>query len=256
VNGLKGKAAIVIGGAGGLGRSVSFRLANEGALVLVSDIDEAGAAELAGKIRAEGGNAEAKSVDLRDEKSVAELMSFARHRFGHVDLLNNVAADLAYAMENDLDLLSTTIDALDETIAVTLRGYVLACREAIPHMIEAGGGAIVNTSSLAALRALPWGKRYSYAIAKSGLGPLSQHISTRFGPEGIRCNTVALGLVLSDNYLRGHPEFTADQIAQARSTGVGDPDAIAAAIAFLLSDDSRIINGQTINLDSGSSAHL
>jgi NAD(P)-dependent dehydrogenase (short-subunit alcohol dehydrogenase family) len=256
VNGLKGKAAIVVGGAGGLGRAVSFRLGNEGALVIVSDIDEQGATEVAEKIRAEGGNAEAKSVDLRDEESISELVSFTRHRFGHVDLLNNVAADLTHAMDNDQDLLSTAIDAFDETIAVTLRGYVLACRAAIPHMIEAGGGAIVNTSSLAALRALPWGRRYSYAIAKSGLGPLSQHVSTRFGPEGIRCNTVALGLVLSDNYLRLHPEFTADMIAEAKRTGVGDPDAIAAAIAFLLSDDSRVINGQTINLDSGSSAHL
>jgi NAD(P)-dependent dehydrogenase (short-subunit alcohol dehydrogenase family) len=83
-----------------------------------------------------------------------------------------------------------------------------------------------------------------------------QHISTKFGPEGIRCNTVALGLVLSETYICQHPEFTTEHIAEAKRTGVEDPDAIAAAIAFLLSDEARIINGQTINLDSGSSAHL
>jgi NAD(P)-dependent dehydrogenase (short-subunit alcohol dehydrogenase family) len=256
MNGLRGKVAVVIGGGNGLGRAVSLRLGEEGSSVVVADINERGAKNVAEQVRARGGTAEHRTVDLKDEQQVEDLITFTRERFGRVELLHNVAADLRHAMENDHDILETTLDSYDETLAVTLRGYVVACRAAIPHMLEGAGGAIVNTSSLSAIRALPWGRRYAYAIAKSGLGPLSQHIATKFGPQGIRCNTVALGLVLSDSYLESHPDFTPAMLAEARRTGVGDPAAIAIAIAFLLSDDSRVINGQTINLDSGSSAHL
>jgi NAD(P)-dependent dehydrogenase (short-subunit alcohol dehydrogenase family) len=147
------------------------------------------------------------------------------------------------------------LDTYDRTLAVTLRGYVLTCRAAIPHMLDGGGGAIVNTSSLAAMRSLPTGNRYSYAIAKAGLGPLSQHIAVKFGKQNIRCNTAAMGMILSESFLKVTPQERIVAIREGnRVPNAGEPEGLAAAIVFLLSDDARYITGQVINIDSGASA--
>jgi NAD(P)-dependent dehydrogenase (short-subunit alcohol dehydrogenase family) len=257
MNGLRGKVGVVVGGASGVGKATSLRLAQEGVSVVVADINDAGAKAVAESIRSEGGTAEPFGVDLSDESQVGELVTFAVQRFGGVDLLHNVAADLVHCTTNDHDILTTTLDAFDQTWAVTLRGYVLSCRAVLPSMLERGGGAIVNTSSLAALRALPAGRRFSYSIAKSGLGPLSQHIAVRYGKEGVRCNTVALGMVLSEGFLKTNtPERVAELKQAALVPDPGEPAGIAAAVAFLLSDDARYITGQTINVDGGSSAQI
>jgi len=257
VQGLQGKVGIVLGGASGVGKATSIRLAQEGVSVVVADLNEAGAHEVAQSIRAEGSSAEAAGVDLKDEAAVTGLADFTAKRFGGIDLLHNVAADLVLIASNDHDILATTMDTFDEILAVTLRGYVVSCRAALPYMLERGGGAIVNTSSLAALRSLPAGNRFSYAIAKSGLGPLSQHIAVRYGKKGVRCNTVALGLVLSEGLIGSLPP---ERVAALREGALipnpGEPSGIAAAVAFLLSDDARYITGQTINVDGGSSAQL
>ena len=255
MNGLRGKVGIVAGGASGLGRATAIRLAEEGVSVVVADINEVSAAEVAESIRRQGGNAEPFGLDISDESQVDAAVGFAAERFGHVHLLHNVAADLALCTSSDHDILSTTLETFDRTLAVTLRGYVLMCRAVIPHMIDAGGGAIVNTSSLAALRSLPTGNRYAYAIAKAGLGPLSQHIAVRFGMQNIRCNTAAMGMILSENFLKVTPPERIPAIrALNRVPDPGNPAGLAAAIVYLLSDDARYITGQTINIDCGVSA--
>jgi len=257
VHGLRDKVGIVVGGASGVGKATSIRLAQEGVSVVVGDINEAGARGVAESIRDAGGSAESFGVDLRDEAAVASLTEFAASRFGGVDFLHNVAADLVHVATNDHDILTTAVDTFDQMLAVTLRGYVLSCRAVLPYMLERGGGAIVNTSSLAALRSLPAGNRYSYAIAKSGLGPLSQHIAVRYGKQGVRCNTVALGLVLSEGLIGSLPPERVSAMREAALIpNPGEPSGIAAAVAFLLSDDARYITGQTINIDGGSSAQL
>jgi NAD(P)-dependent dehydrogenase (short-subunit alcohol dehydrogenase family) len=255
MNGLKNKVAIVAGGASGLGRATAIRLAEEGASVVVADINDAGARSVADSLKQEGANAEAYRLDISDESQVAAVVKSAAERFGHIDLLHNVAADLALCTASDHDILTTTLETFDRTLAVTLRGYVLMCREVIPHMIEAGGGAIVNTSSLAALRSLPTGNRYAYAIAKAGLSPLSQHIAVRYGMQNIRCNTAAMGMILSDNFLKVTPPERIVAIREMhRIPDPGNPDGLAAAIVYLLSDDARYVTGQTINIDCGVSA--
>jgi NAD(P)-dependent dehydrogenase (short-subunit alcohol dehydrogenase family) len=257
VNGLEGKVAIVAGGASGLGKATSVRLGAEGALVAVADINVEAAEIVAEKIRSDGGTAEAFYVDLADEAKVNALVAATVERFGGVQLLHNVAYDPVHVVNNDHDILSTSLESFDRMHALTQRGYVLACRAVLPHMLGAGGGAIVNTSSLAAIQSLEAGNRYSYSMAKSGLSPLSQHICTKFGAQGIRCNTVLLGLVLSEGLLSTlTPERIATITKSACVLNPGEPEAIAAAVAFLLSDDARIINGQSIHVDGGSSAHL
>ena len=255
MRGIDGKVAIIAGGANGLGRATALRLVEEGAAVVVADRDEEGAAAVAKSIVADGGQAESYGFDISDEAQVSDLMEFTAARYGRIDLLHNVAADLRLCTSSDFDILSTSLDTYDRTLAVTLRGYVLTCRAAIPHMLEAGGGAIVNTSSLAAMRSLPTGNRYSYAIAKAGLGPLSQHIAVKFGKQNIRCNTAAMGMILSESFLKVTPPERIVAIREGnRVPNAGEPEGLAAAIVFLLSDDARYITGQVINIDSGASA--
>ena len=257
MNGLQGKVGLVVGGASGVGRATAIRLAEEGAKVVVGDINELGAEAVADEIRAAGGEAGSRQVDLRQEKDVKALVAFTIEKFGRVDLLHNVGYDPVHVTTKDLDITTTELDDYDEMHAVTLRGYVLTCREVIPHMVAQGGGAIVNTSSLAALRSLPTGLRFSYSIAKSGLGPLSQHIAVRYGKQGVRANTAALGMVVSESFKATmSPDRVQASAASVLVPKPGVPEDIAAAIVFLLSDDARYITGQTINVDGGSSARL
>jgi NAD(P)-dependent dehydrogenase (short-subunit alcohol dehydrogenase family) len=257
MEGLSGKVAIVAGGGAGLGRATARRLGKEGVSVVVGDINESAAETVAESIRQAGGKAAAFAFDISSEKQVNALVAFAVATFGGLQLLHNVAADLRHCMAADFDLLGTTLESFDHTIAVDLRGYVLTCRAALPHMIEGGGGSIVNTSSLAAIRTLRTGNRYGYAIAKAGLSPLTQHIAVKYGAQNIRCNTVAMGLILSDTMLETQPP---ERLAEIRGNAIvpdpGDPDRLAPPIAFLLSDEACYITGQVINLDCGSSAFL
>ena len=257
MNGLTGKVALIAGGANGVGRATSLRLAAEGAKIVVSDLDQPGAAAVAEKIRAAGGEAEAVELDLRSEASVAAAVASASEMYGHIDLLHNVGFSAVHVTTTDFDITTTELADFDEMIAVTLRGYVLTCRAVIPQMVANGGGAIVNTSSLAAIRSLPTGLRYSYSIAKSGLGPLSQHIAVRYGKQGVRCNTAALGMVVSESFKK---TMTPERIRVSEEAVLvpkpAEPDDIAAAVVFLLSDDARYITGQVINVDGGASARL
>jgi NAD(P)-dependent dehydrogenase (short-subunit alcohol dehydrogenase family) len=254
MDGLAGKVGVVVGGGAGLGRSSARRLGAEGVAVVVSDINAAAAEAVCETIRAAGGEASSFAADISSESQVNALIAFTVEKYGRLQLLHNVAADLKHCMEADFDILGTTLESFDHTIAVDLRGYVLTCRAALPHMVADGGGAIVNTSSLAAMRALKTGNRYGYAIAKSGLGPLSQHIAVKFGKQNVRCNTVAMGVILSETFLAMQSPERVELIkAGSLLPEAGDPDRLAAPIAFLLSDEAYYITGQTINLDGGSS---
>jgi NAD(P)-dependent dehydrogenase (short-subunit alcohol dehydrogenase family) len=257
MDGLQGKVALVAGGANGVGRATALRLAREGATVVVSDLDEPGAATVAGLIRESGSEAMAVPLDLRSEASVTAAVAAATDRYGRIDLLHNVGFSAVHVTTTDFDILTTQLDDFDEMLAVTLRGYVLTCRAVIPGMVANGGGAIVNTSSLAALRSLPTGLRYSYSIAKSGLGPLSQHIAVRYGKDGVRCNTAALGMVVSESFKQTMtPERVRVSAEAVLVPRPAEPDDIAAAVVFLLSADARYITGQVINVDGGASARL
>ena len=152
MEGLEGKVAVVVGGASGIGRATSIRLAHEGAKVVVSDISADGANQVAEEIRHENGLSAAFTADISSDADMKALAQFAVEEFGGISLLHNVAADLALGMTEDSDILGASMDTFDKTLAVTLRGYVLACRVALPHIIAGGGGAIVNTSSLVAQR--------------------------------------------------------------------------------------------------------
>jgi len=249
MRGLNGKVVVVAGGAGGIGTACSVRLAEEGATVVVGDVDRDAADAVAAQITATGGSAVSSHLDIADESSVAALIAFAVKEFGRIDGLHANAADLSIIME-DTDAVSIDLDVFDRTIAVNLRGHLLCTRHAVPELLKTGGGALAYTSSAASVIGEP--QRPSYAAAKAGINALVRHVASRWGKEGIRANAVAPGLVLTPTVQAGLPdEFRAQAIAATRSPRLGAPDDVAAMIALLLSDDGEWINGQVISVDGG-----
>jgi NAD(P)-dependent dehydrogenase (short-subunit alcohol dehydrogenase family) len=250
VDRLVGKVAVVAGGGNGIGAASSRRLATEGATVVVADVDVAAATRVAESITSGGGSAVPMACDIGEERSVRDLFEGVSRAFGGVDLLHNVAADLSPGtIGRDTDLLEVDLAVWDRTMHVDLRGYVLTMRAAIPMMLARGGGAIVNTSSVAAFAGEP--VRPAYGAAKAGINAVSRHVANRWGREGIRCNVVAPGLVLTETSTKAVHGVLAKRLARNPSGRLGTPDDIAASVAYLLSSDAAFINGQVISVDGG-----
>jgi NAD(P)-dependent dehydrogenase (short-subunit alcohol dehydrogenase family) len=250
VSGLDSMVVVVAGGATGIGERAAVRLAEQGARVVVGDVDGPGAEATAAGIVASGGDATAVTFDIADEDSVEALFRITVDTYGGVDHLFNVAADLSDGtIGRDSNVVDIDLAVWDRTITVNLRGFLLTMRGAIPLMLERGGGAIVNTSSDAAYVGEP--ERPSYAAAKAAVLALTRHVASRWGREGIRCNAVAPGLVVSrQDKLAGNELW--EQLRRSNPMGrLGTPDDIATTVVFLMSDEASWVNGQTHRIDGG-----
>ncbi len=240
MRGLNGKVAVVAGGAGGIGTATSIRLAEEGARVVVGDLDEQSACAVADEIARRGGTAVAIPFDIGIEDDVARLVAAAVDEFGGVDILHANAADLSPAtIGQDSNATQIPLDVFDRTMQVNMRGHLLCARHAIPELLRRGGGAVVFTSSAAAFVGEP--ERPAYAMAKSAINALVRHIASRWGKEGIRSNAVAPGLVLTGPVRDSlNTEFREMVLGMSRSPRLGVPEDIAAMVAFLASDDAGV----------------
>jgi NAD(P)-dependent dehydrogenase (short-subunit alcohol dehydrogenase family) len=251
MRGLKDKVVVMAGGAGGIGTATSVRLGEEGAKVVVGDLNESAANDVAGRITASGGTAIGVQFDVADEASVAALFAAAKEAFGGVDRCHANAADLSVpVIMGDTDALDVALEVWDRTMQVNLRGFLLCTRYAIPAFAERGGGAIVYTSSAASFVGEP--ARPSYAAAKSGVNALMRHVASRWGKQHVRANAIAPGLIVSDEMSEVIPKDMQDRTLKGtRSWRLGHPRDIAAMVAFLLSDDGEWINGQVVSVDGG-----
>lgn len=251
MKGLAGRVYLVAGASRGIGAAVATRLAREGARVVLGDLDLAGAESTAATIRADGGDAHAVHYDQADEDSIARLVLTAVEHFGALHGLHANAADISPpTMAADLDLLRMTPQAWTRVLTVNLIGYALLIRETLPHLLAAGGGSIVCTTSDAndlGQRSLP-----AYAASKAGIDTLVRHTASRWGKQNIRANAVAPGLVQTetaqDLSSSAHVE---KMLAATRSPRLGVPDDIAATVAFLLSDEAAWVNGQVWSVNGG-----
>jgi NAD(P)-dependent dehydrogenase (short-subunit alcohol dehydrogenase family) len=253
-NRLEGKVAIVTGAASGIGAETATRLAQEGAAVVVADINLPGAEQLVARIIQTGAAAAAVRVDLGDEQSIIEMISFAVERFGGLDILDNNAADTRLSATRDGGVEHTDTEVWDTLMRINLRGTMIACKAAIPRMRARGGGSIINMSSGSGLTGAL--APTAYGVSKAGIITLTQYVATQHGKEGIRCNAIAPGLIVTDaasSYASG--PFGEMMLRHHLTPRLGTPADIASAVAFLASDEASFITGQVISVDGGLLSH-
>lgn len=250
---LRGKIAIVAGSATGMGAAGAKLMAQEGAKVVLADINIAGAAERAAEIRAAGGEAAACEMDISDESSVKAMLEFTVGRYGGVDVLHNNAAIFTadvIGRDTATDILHLDLAVFDRTLAVNLRGFILTMKYAVPEMVKRGGGSIINTSSGVSL--LPQLSQHAYSISKAGVNMLTLAVATAYGKQGIRCNAVLPGLVLTGPLAQ---ELVDVVVRHNLTPYAGLPQDLANIFLFLASDESRYITGQLIQVDGGIFSH-
>jgi len=250
------RVAIVTGGGGGIGSATARALADEGASVLVVDIDEAAAGRVALGIDQAGGTAAAFRADLSEEADVLATIAAVAARFGRLDVVhNNAALTESDFLTRDTAVTDLALDVWERTMAVNLRSQMLMCKHAIPLMVRGGGGSIVNMSSGASLKGDR--TRTAYGASKAGVNALSMYVATSHGKQGIRVNTIVPGLVITDAVRAHLDERMLAGLGKATLTPyLGQPEDIADLVVFLASDQSRYITGQMIVIDGGMSAHV
>lgn len=248
---LDGKVAVITGGAGGIGGATARLMANRGATIVVADL----AADRAAALAAELPGALALRVDLADEDSVRAMVADTVARLGRLDILHNNAALLGPEIaERDRDIEGMDTALWDRTYAVNVRGTMIACREALPHL-RAVGGCIVNTVSNLALQGHLI--QAAYSSSKAAIVHMTRSIAASHGIHGVRCNAVAPGMTMTPALeLAFPPALRAVVEAETLRDRLGAPEDIAEAVAFLASDAARNITGQLLVSDGGYASHV
>jgi len=243
---LSGRVALVTGASRGIGASIAQRLAAEGARVVVAARDAHRLEAVATGIGAQGGIARAVAADLTDEVAVDELFGQIDSWAGHLDILVNNAA-LVYGTESPLLDMPTSL--WDAVIAANLRSMFLCTVRAARRMTSVGGGAIVNISAASAQRAHR--SVVAYDTTKGGVDAFTRAAALDLAPLGIRVNAVAPGAIVVEAW----GDLPAAEIAKRSETvplgRLGEPSDVAAAVAFLCSDDATYITGQVLAVDGG-----
>jgi len=252
---LEGKVVIIAGASSGIGRISAARLAAEGAaLVIAAPVRELARLEaVAAHIREAGGVCFAQAFEATDDASAAALVQRAIDEFGGLDAVNANFADLG-VIHDDSDAVQVTDEVFDRTIDVNLKGMLRLTRHAIPKLLLRGGGAMIYTSSTAAIIGEP--ERPCYAMSKAGINALVRHVASRWGVSNIRANGIMPGFIVTEeNKPHIPPDFLETVLLQSRAMRHGRPEDIAAMVALLASADGEWINGQTIAVDGGSVLH-
>ncbi len=245
----EGKIALITGAGHGIGRASAERFAAEGATVIVVDIDPTTAGETADAMRAAGSTAHAIAADVADPDAVESMTKEALRGFGRIDVLHNNAGRLTPGSVTDL-----AIEEWDRTFAVNIRSMFLVCRTIIPTMRAQGGGVIVNTASTSGL--VGEGGTPAYNASKAAIINFTRQLVADYAGSGIRANCVCPGWVptgFNDPVLAGMSnEDVAQMVKETVPLGrQARTDEIAAAVAFLASDDASYIAGHALVVDGG-----
>jgi NAD(P)-dependent dehydrogenase (short-subunit alcohol dehydrogenase family) len=253
---LEGKTAIVTGSGTGIGEATARRLAREGAQVVAADINLAAVERVAGEIRAAGGEAVAQHFDLHDEASIVALVARTLAAFGKLDVVHNNAADTRPEILGRDAAIAIMHNAVwDATFHGNVRGTMLVIKHSLPALLRGGNGAIINTSSGAALYGDLF--RPAYGASKAAINSLTRYVAVQYGKSGVRCNAVSPGLIVTATSVAANTQQELEFFGRHTLTrDLGRPDDIAAMVALLASDDGRFITGQVIAVDGGVGAHF
>jgi NAD(P)-dependent dehydrogenase (short-subunit alcohol dehydrogenase family) len=248
---LDGKIAIITGGAGGIGAATARLMCARGAKVAIADIAFERAAALAGGLP----DALAIRLDLEDEGSIEAMIAETVAQFGRLDILHNNAALLGPDIaQQDGNIEHMATDLWDRTYGVNVRGTMIACRAALPHLRETCGN-IVNTVSNLALQGHII--QAAYSSSKAAIIQMTRAIAASHGRAGIRCNAVAPGMTMTPALKEAFPPALRQVVEdETLRDQLGDPQDIAEAVAFLASDAARNITGHVLECDGGGASHV
>jgi NAD(P)-dependent dehydrogenase (short-subunit alcohol dehydrogenase family) len=242
---LEERVAVVTGGGGGIGHAAARRLAEEGASVVVVDIDEA-----AGKATAAEVGGFFVHADVSDGPDVERLFRDTFDTYGRIDVAFNNAG---ISPPDDDSILTTGIDAWRRVQDVNLTSVYLCCKTVVPYMRRAGKGSIINTASFVAVLGSAT-SQISYTASKGGVLAMTRELGVQFAREGIRVNALCPGPVntpLLQELFAKDPERAARRLVHVPMGRFAEPEEIAAAVAFLASDDSSFITASTFLVDGG-----
>lgn len=241
---LEDRVAIITGAGRGIGMATARRFAEEGARVVVADVDEEVASEVAAQLGAAGGQARAVHLDVADRGSVERMLEQTLSAYGAIDVLVNNAGIL-----RDARLVKMEAAQFDAVIDVNLRG-VFNCTQAVaPAMIDAGQGVILNASSVVAL----YGNfgQTNYVAAKCGVIGMTKVWARELGPKGIRVNAVAPGFIRTRMTDALPEHVTAKLLDRVPLRSMGEPVDVANAYLWLASDEARYVSGHVLSVDGG-----
>jgi NAD(P)-dependent dehydrogenase (short-subunit alcohol dehydrogenase family) len=246
---LLNKVALITGAASnpGLGRAIAIRFAQEGAKLVITDIDEAGLAACEKELVALGAEVLTMKQNVVDEQRWQEVVDASVERFGSLDVLVNnagiaVMRPISQFTQADYDL----------QMDVNMRSVFLGCQKALPAMIKSGGGSIVNMSSVAGLRGIPGVS--VYGVAKAGVQILCKGIALEHAADGIRCNSIHPGLIdtnIQNDSRRDNPEEFKKLGATVPWGRMGYPEEVANCALFLASDEASYVTGTELVVDGG-----
>ncbi len=253
----EGKVAVVTGAAGGIGRAAAQRFAEEGASVVLVDLEGAPVEETAAAVDRSGSKSLIVHADVTRPEQVRAYVQAAKETFGGIDVFFNNAGILGPVAS----LLDYPEDAFDRVIDVNVKGVWLGMREVAPAMIERGGGAIVNTSSVAGLGGSS-PRLFAYVASKHAVVGMTKSAAITLGPQGIRVNAVCPAVIdtpMGDELARGFDpdnwQAVKDRMGSGAPLGrIGRAEEIAALVAYLASDEASFITGGIYPIDGGSKA--
>jgi NAD(P)-dependent dehydrogenase (short-subunit alcohol dehydrogenase family) len=235
---LDGKVCVITGAAGGIGAETARLFADEGATVVGVDLDEGAEGELS------------LQADVSDEGQVRDVYSRAREEYGHVDVLFHNAG---ISPNDDLSVLDTSLEAWQRVQDVNLKSVFLCCKHGIPHLLDAGGGSVINTASFVAVMGAAT-SQISYTASKGGVLALSRELGVEFARRGVRVNALCPGPVntplLQELYAKD-PEQAARRIVHLPMGRFAESREIAQGALFLASDDSSYVTASTFMVDGG-----
>ena len=250
---LQGRTAVVTGASSGIGAATAERMAREGAPVLVnfySDRERADAEAVVGRIEQAGGSAVSWQADVGDEEQVRTMMKAAVDRFGGIDVLVNNAG-----IENQQPILELSLDLWEAVLRTNLTGAFLCLREAGKIMAAGEGGVIINMSSVHEF--IPWPGFAHYCASKGGMKLLMQTAARELAPRKIRVLSVAPGAIATpiNKFVLDDPEALHAVLDEIPLGRMGRPEEIAAAVAWLASDEASYVTGTTFTADGGMSLY-